>query len=156
MPARVIDGVQQLREIAGQEVGVSDWVEITQDMINQFAHLTGDRQWIHIDVDRARRESPFGTTIAHGFLTVSLLSRFVHEVVEVRGDFKLTVNYGFNRVRFPAPVRAGSRVRAHVAVNSVREVEAAIEIAWGMLVDVEDSGKPALVAEWVTRMYLAD
>jgi acyl dehydratase len=84
-----------------------------------------------VAVDRARRESPFGTTIAHGFLTVSLLSRFIHEVVEVHGDFKLTVNYGFNRVRFPAPVPAGSRIRARVAVNAVREMDGAVEVPWG-------------------------
>jgi acyl dehydratase len=155
MGVRVIDGVAQLREMAGREAGVSDWLEITQDMINGFADLTGDHQWIHIDVDRARRESPFGTTIAHGFLTVSLLSRFIHEVVEVRGDFKLTVNYGFNRVRFPAPVPASSRVRARVAVNAVREMEGAVEVAWGIVVEVDGGSKPALAAEWLTRMYFA-
>jgi acyl dehydratase len=153
MPARVIDGISELEGLKGREVGVSDWVEVTQDMINRFADLTGDHQWIHVNVDRAARESPFQATVAHGFLTVSLLSKLVHDAVEVRGDFKLTVNYGFNKLRFPAPVPAGSRMRAHVTVNSVREVENGNEIAWGILVEIEGKDKPAVAAEWVTRMY---
>src|ERR1017187_4822945 len=147
MPARVIAGVPGLQAMAGQEAGVSDWVEITQNMIDRFANLTGDHQWIHIDAERAARESPFHTTSAHGFLTVSLLSRMMHEAVEVRGEFKMTVNYGFNKLRFPAPVPANSRVRAHVAVNSVREVEGGVEVAWGMSVEIEGKQKPAVAAE---------
>lgn len=153
MAVRVIDGVVELAALTGKEAGVSDWVEVTQDMINRFADLTGDHQWIHVNVDRAARESPFQSTIAHGFLTVSLLSKLMHDAVEVRGDFKLTVNYGFNKVRFPAPVLAGSRIRAHVSANSVREVENGVEVAWGISVEVEGKEKPAVAAEWLTRMY---
>ncbi len=155
MPGRVIGGVAELQTLVGHEAGVSDWVEITQDRIDRFADLTDDHQWIHIDVERAARESPFGTTIAHGFLTVSLLSGMMHEAVEVHGDFPLRVNYGFNRLRFPSPVPAGSRIRAHVAVNSVKAVENGYEVAWGVTVEIENQPKPALAAEWLTRIYSA-
>ena len=153
MPTRVIDGIAELSQLKGQGIGVSDWVQVTQDMIQQFADLTGDHQWIHVNVDRAARESPFQTTIAHGFLTLSLISTLMHEAVEVRGDFKLTVNYGFNKIRFPSPVPAGSRVRAHVALNAVREIDHGVEIAWGIKVEIEGREKPAIAAERLTRMY---
>ena len=153
MAARVIDGLPELQQLIGKEAGVSDWVDVTQDMINRFADLTGDHQWIHVNVDRAARESPFQTTIAHGFLTLSLMSKLVHEAVDVRGDFKLSVNYGLNKLRFPAPVPAGARLRAHVTVNSVRELEGGIELAWGILMEIEGQEKPAVAAEWLTRMY---
>ena len=145
--------VPELKQSIGKEAGVSGWVEVSQDMIDQFAKLTGDGQWIHVDVERARRESPFGATVAHGFLTVALLSRLSSEAVDVRGDFKLRVNYGFNRLRFPAPVVAGSRVRAHLTPNAVRDVEGGVEIAWGIVVEIENQTKPALAAEWLVRMY---
>ena len=135
------------------EAGVSGWLEVTQGLIDQFAVLTGDRQWIHLDAERARRESPFGATVAHGFLTVALLSRMVSEAVDLRVDCKMRVNYGFNRLRFPAPVTAGSRIRAHVTPNAVRDVEGAIEIAWGLVVEIENHAKPALAAEWLVRIY---
>ena len=154
-PARVIDGIAGLKEAAGQEAGVSEWVEVTQEMIDRFADLTGDRQWIHIDRERAERESPFKTTIAHGFLTMSLMSRMVHEAVEVRGEFKLRVNYGFNRLRFPAPVPAGSRVRGRIGVASVKDVDGGAEVAWNITVEIEGRDKPAVAAEWITRMYTA-
>ncbi len=153
MAARVIEGLGELTEFQGKEAGVSDWVEITQEMINRFAELTGDHQWIHVNVDRAARESPFHTTIAHGFFTVAMLSKLMHDAVEFRGGSKLTINYGFNKLRFPAPVPAGSRVRAHVAVNAIRELENGVEIAWGITVEVEGGPKPAVAAEWLTRMY---
>lgn len=141
--------------IPAQEIqgGVSPWVEVTQDMINRFADLTGDHQWIHVEPERAARESPFHATIAHGFLTVSLISRLLDDAVTIPGDYKLAVNYGFNRLRFPAPVLAGSRVRANVAVNAVRDIDNGIEIAWGVTVEVEGKDKPAVAAEWLTRMY---
>jgi acyl dehydratase len=150
--ARVIDSVEELKAATGQEIGVSDWVQVTQEMINRFADLTGDHQWIHVNEDRAARESPFGTTVAHGFLTVSLIARLLHDTIDVRGDFKVAVNYGFNRLRFPAPVTAGSRVRAHISVNGVRDIENGIEVAWGILVEIEGKDKPAVAAEWLTRM----
>src|SRR6266480_3359176 len=106
--------IEEVRASIGREVGVSGWLAVTQETIDGFAALTGDRQWIHVEVERARRESPFGATIAHGFLTVALLSRLVAEAVDVRVECKMRVNYGFNRLRFPAPVPAGSRIRARV------------------------------------------
>jgi acyl dehydratase len=145
--------IEDVKGSIGQEAGVSGWLAVSQDLIDEFAKVTGDRQWIHVDVERARRESPFGGTVAHGFLTVALLSRLVHEAVELRGESKMRVNYGFNRLRFPAPVTAGSRIRARVTPNSVREVEGGIEIAWGVVAEIENQTKPALAAEWLVRIY---
>jgi acyl dehydratase len=146
---RVINGLEELRSLVGQEVGVSDWLPVTQQMINHFADLTGDHQWIHVDVERARKESPFGVTIAHGFLTLSLLANLSHQTVEVRGDFKMRVNYGFNRLRFVSPVPAGSRIRARFSPQKVTDNE----VTWLVTVEVEGQEKPALVAEWLGRFY---
>jgi len=145
--------IEDVRASIGREAGISEWLSVTQDLIDAFATLTGDRQWIHIDADRARRESPFGATVAHGFLTVALLSRLVSQAVNVEMESKLRVNYGFNRLRFPAPVPAGSRIRARVTPNAVRDVDGGIEIAWGVVVEVENQAKPALAAEWLVRTY---
>jgi acyl dehydratase len=123
-------------------------------LIDRFAELTGDSQWIHVDTKRARRDSPFRTTVAHGFLTVALLSSLVSQAVALDIDSKLRVNYGFNRLRFPAPVPSGSRIRARVTPNAVREIEGGVEIAWGIVVAVENQLKPALAAEWLVRAYL--
>ena len=145
--------IEELRQSIGKEAGVSGWLPVSQRLVDEFAELSGDRQWIHVDVERARRESPFGTTVAHGFLTVALLSRLVHDAVNVQADSKLRVNYGFNRLRFPAPVRVGSRIRARVTPNAVRDVEGGVEIAWGVVVEIENQAKPALAAEWLLRVY---
>jgi acyl dehydratase len=145
--------IEEVQSSLGREAGVSEWLTVTQELIDGFADLTGDRQWIHVDGERARRESPFGTTIAHGFLTVSLLSRLMREVVDFSSGPGMRLNYGFNRLRFPAPVRAGSRIRAHVTPNAVREVEDGSEIAWGIVVEIENEPKPALAAEWLVRVY---
>ncbi len=146
---------EEIRESIGREAGVSPWLTVTQEMIGRFADLTGDHQWIHTDPERARRESPFHTTIAHGFLTVSLLSRMIHEAIELEIPARLRVNYGFNRLRFPAPVPAGARLPAHVTPNAVRDVEGGVEIAWGITVEIENQPKPALAAEWLIRAYYA-
>lgn len=145
--------IEEIGQSIGKEAGASEWRTVSQSMIDEFAELTGDRQWIHIDVERARSESPFGNTVAHGFLTVALLSRMVSEAVDLQANSKLRVNYGFNKLRFPAPVVAGSRIRAHVTPNSIRDVENGIEIAWGVVVEIENQAKPALAAEWLVRMY---
>jgi len=145
--------LQELRSRAGQEIGVSPWHTVTQEQINRFADVSGDDQWIHCDVERARRESPYGTTIAHGFLTVSLLSKFAKEAVAIEGDYKMRINYGFNRLRFTGGVPAGSRIRARFTLNSMKEIEGGVEIAWGVSVEVEGRDKPALVAEWLGRTY---
>lgn len=146
---RVINGLDELRSLTGQEVGLSDWIEVSQEMINRFADLTGDHQWIHVDVERARKETPFGSTIAHGFLTVSLLSEFSRRTVEVRGDFKMRINYGFNKLRFVSPVPAGSKIRARFTPQKVTDNE----VTWQVTVEVEGQQKPALVAEWLGRFY---
>jgi acyl dehydratase len=146
---RIINGLDELRSLTGQEVGVSDWLEVSQDMINRFADLTGDHQWIHVDVERARRESPFGSTIAHGFLTVSLMVELSRRAVDIRGDFKLRVNYGFNKLRFVSPVPAGARIRGHFTPQKVTDNE----VAWLVTVEVEGQQKPAIVAEWLGRFY---
>ncbi len=150
MPSpRVIEGVEELKKLAGQEVAVSDWLTVSQEMINRFADLTGDHQWIHVDVERARRETPFGSTIAHGFLTVSLLPQLSRDAMELRGAFKMRINYGFNRLRFVSPVKAGSRIRGRFTAQNVTDNE----VTWLVTVEAEGSEKPALVAEWLGRMY---
>jgi acyl dehydratase len=145
-----------LKELAakvGQEVVVSDWLEVTQERIDQFADATGDHQWIHVDVERARRESPFGTTIAHGFLTLSLLSHFLNNSLEF-GDSKMGVNYGCNRLRFTAPVKAGSRLRARFKLKEFQRIEGGVQMIWDVAMECEGQEKPALVAEWVGRRYV--
>ena len=145
--------IDELQALIGREAGVSDWLTITQELIDGFAALTGDRQWIHVDPERARRESPFGTTVAHGFLTVALLSKLVSQAVNMQVDSKMRINYGFNRLRFPAPVLAGSRIRAHVTPNAIRDIDGGVEIAWGVTIEIENQPKPALAAEWLVRAY---
>ncbi len=146
---RIIEGLEELRSLEGQEAGVSDWLTVTQEMIDRFADVTNDHQWIHVDAERAKRESRFGTTVAHGFLTLSLLSQLMHQAVEIRGNFKMLINYGFNRVRFVSPVPAGSRIRARLAVKTVGDNE----VIWLVTVELEGSEKPAIVAEWLERFY---
>jgi acyl dehydratase len=145
--------LDDLRNNVGKELGVSHWHEVTQSQIDQFADVTGDHQWIHLDQDRARRESPYGTTIAHGFLTVSLMPMLFTEAVETTGDVKLRVNYGFNRLRFTGAVPSGSRIRGRFTLSSIKDVEGGVEIAWLSTVEVEGRDKPALVAEWLGRTY---
>ncbi len=145
--------IDHLKTRTGQEIGSSGWHTVTQEQIDRFAEVTGDDQWIHIDVERAGRESPYGTTIAHGFLTVSLLPILIREAVDFRSNAKMSVNYGFNRLRFTGAVPSGSRVRARFTLNSIKDIEGGVEIAWGVTVDVEGREKPALVAEWLGRTY---
>jgi acyl dehydratase len=142
--------IPELRGRVGEEIGVSEWREISQERINDFARVTEDDQWIHLDGERAQRESAYGTTIAHGFFTVSLLPVWFRETVNLRG--RMTINYGFNRLRFPAAVPAGSRVRARFVLNSIKDVDGGAEIAWGISVEIEGREKPALAAEWLIRV----
>lgn len=153
MPQRVINDLEELRGLVGQEVGVTDWFEVTQSRINDFAEATEDRQWIHIDVERARSESPYKTTIAHGFLTLSLISCLAKQAVRLEGNFKMGINYGLNRVRFPAAVPSGSRIRGRYALQSLEEFEGGIQITWQVTIEVEGAQKPSLVAEWLVRQY---
>jgi acyl dehydratase len=145
--------LSELRTQVGQEVGISAWREVTQSQIDRFAEVTGDHQWIHIDQERAARESPYGTTIAHGFLTVALLSELINEAVIIDGDFKLRVNYGFNRLRFTGAVPSGSRVRGRFTLQSIKDIDGGVELTWLSTVEVEGRDKPALVAEWLGRTY---
>ncbi len=152
---RIVNGIDDLKALLGQEAGVSEWHTITQQQIDAFAGITGDHQWIHTDPERARRESPYGAAIAHGFLTVSLLSGMIEEAISLQGNFKMRINYGFNRLRFTSAVPAGARVRARFTVNALKEIEGGVEIAWGVIVEIEGHTKPALVAEWLDRSYLS-
>ena len=145
--------LEALRARVGEEIGVSQWHTVTQEQIDKFAEVSGDHQWIHIDQERARRESPYGTTIAHGFLTVSMLSNLSNEAIHIEGDFKMRVNYGFNRLRFTGPVRSGARIRAHFVLQSIKDVDGGVEICWLSTVEVEGQEKPALVADWLGRTY---
>lgn len=153
MPPRVISDLDELRGLVGQEVGVSDWFEVTQSRIDAFAESTEDRQWIHVDVERARSESPYKTTIAHGFLTLSLISCLAKQAVRIEGGFKMGINYGLNRVRFPAAVPSGSRIRGRYALQSLEEIEGGIQITWHVTIEVEGAKKPSLAAEWLVRQY---
>ena len=147
-----IPDVLALRTRVGEEVAVSDWLAITQERIQQFADATGDHQWIHLDVARAARESPFKTTIAHGFLTLSLVSVLLRDAIRIKGP-SLAVNCGLNRVRFTAPVPAGSRVRARIAPASVGEIGGSIQVIWTITIEREGGDKPCCVLEWIVRYY---
>jgi acyl dehydratase len=151
--AMIVDTPDSLKQFVGKEIGVSEWLTITQERIEQFAEATEDRQWIHLDRERAEKESPYGTTIGHGFLTLSLISRFMKDVIEIRGEIGMTINYGLNRVRFPSPVRAGSKVRARVTLLSVKDVSGAYETIFSVTVESEGGEKPCCVAESVVRYY---
>jgi acyl dehydratase len=146
----VIPGVERLKEWVGKEVAVSDWVDVSQERIDAFASATGDDQWIHVDRERAARESPYGGTVAHGFLTLSLLPYLMREALDVRGA-RLGINYGLNRVRFTGPVPAGSRVRARFRLAAAEDIEGGVQAVWDVTVECEGEAKPALVAEWITR-----
>src|SRR5262245_4626834 len=130
MAKRVIHSVAELFELVGKEVGITDWLTVTQAAIDQFADLTGDRQWIHVDAERARRESPYGTTVAHGCFTLALLCQFQRQLLELGGDYSRLINYGLNRVRFPAPVLADARIRARSTLQNIEEIEGGYQLTW--------------------------
>jgi acyl dehydratase len=148
----VIPSIDRLKDWLGKEVAVSDWAEVSQERIDAFAAATGDDQWIHVDRERAAKESPYGTTVAHGFLTLSLLPYLIREAVDVRGA-RMGINYGLNRVRFTGPVPAGSRVRARFVLAACEEIEGGVQAVWSVSVECEGEAKPALVSEWITRRY---
>jgi acyl dehydratase len=149
---REIATLAELKALVGQEVAVSDWVEITQERVNQFAEATGDHQWIHLDVERCKRESPFGGPIAHGFLTLSLLPMLMQNSVRMT-DVRMGVNYGLNKVRFPAPVPVGSKVRSRTTVLSVQDIEGGAQVTWQVTIEREGGDKPVCVAESISRRY---
>jgi acyl dehydratase len=141
-----------LKAVVGQEVAVSDWVTVTQERVNLFADATNDHQWIHVDLDRCKRESPFGGPIAHGFLTLSLLSALFEQSVRMV-DANMVVNYGLNKVRFPAPVPVGSRVRARLTLAKVEDIDGGAQLEWNVVVEREGGSKPVCVAELLLRRY---
>ncbi|NEB75177.1 MaoC family dehydratase [Streptomyces sp. SID14478] len=149
---RVFKDVDELKAAVGEQLGHSDWVEVTQERIDLFAEATGDHQWIHVDPERAK-EGPFGTTIAHGYLTLSLLPLFGPQLLCVEG-MKMGVNYGTNKVRFPATVPVGSRLRATAKITSVDDVAGGVQLAVAFTVEREGGDKPVCVAESVSRYYL--
>jgi acyl dehydratase len=153
MPRLILDSLQSLKDYVGREIATTDWLPVTQERILQFADATEDRQWIHVDPERARRESPYGAAIAHGFLTLSLMSRFMREAIQLPGDVRQTINYGLNRVRFPAPVRAGEKIRAHVRLQSCRELPGSFEAVFNITIETEGAEKPCCAAEWILRYY---
>ena len=136
----------------GQDVATSDWVQMTQERVGRFADATSDHQWIHVDPDRAR-SGPFGTTIAHGFLTLSLIPHFLETALRVEG-LRMVVNYGLNKVRFTAPVPVGSRIRAHLHLMAVQTLEPeGLQLSWRITMELEGASKPACVAEALVRYY---
>jgi acyl dehydratase len=153
MPPLVVETLDSLRELVGREIAVTEWFPVTQDRIQQFAEATEDRQWIHLDAERARRESPYGTTIAHGFLTLSLLSQLMKQAIQIRTGVRMGINYGLNRVRFPSPVGTGSRIRARFTLQSLKDLPNAVEAVFSVSVEGEHSDKPCCVAEWIVRYY---
>jgi acyl dehydratase len=153
-----IDHLNSLKQWEGCELPATDWLVVTQDRIQKFADATEDHQWIHLDPDRARRESPFGGAIAHGFLTLSLLSYWMKQAIHIRSGVAMAVNYGLNKVRFPSPVHADSRARARVTLLSVKEAPEFVDATFlihveSRSVESQTSGKPCCVAEWLVRYY---
>lgn len=149
---REIASVAELKNLVGQEVAVTDWIGISQERVKLFAEATGDHQWIHLDVERSRAESPYGGTIAHGFLTLSLLPMMMASALSMP-NCKLAVNYGLNKVRFPAPVPVGSRVRGRMTLLEVEDIEGGVQITWKVTMEREGGDKPVCVVESISRRY---
>ena len=148
-----VESVEKLGEFVGREVALSEWLEVSQERVNAFAEATEDRQWIHTEPERAARESPFKGTIAHGFLTLSLLSEMGRTAVAV-GGVRMGINYGLNRVRFVAPVPAGSRIRGRFRLAALEELKGGGQATWEVSVEREGGDKPCCVAEWLVRYYV--
>jgi acyl dehydratase len=149
---REIHSLAELKSLTGQEVVVSDWIDISQQRVDTFAEATGDRQWIHVDVERSRRESPYGGTIAHGFLTLSLVPGLMDTALCMT-DVRVALNYGLNKVRFPAPVLVGSRVRGRIMLLAVDDIPDGAQMTWQVTIEREGGDKPVCVAELVSRRY---
>ncbi|MHA3703839.1 MaoC family dehydratase [Jatrophihabitans sp. YIM 134969] len=147
-----VDGVEGVRSLVGEPLGPTDWITITQEQVNQFADATDDHQWIHVDVERAK-SGPFGGPIAHGYLTLALLPQFLPGLLEITG-FAMGINYGAERVRFPAPVPVGARLRATAVVDDVTDVKGGLQMQVTVTIEIEDNPKPACVATVLLRRYL--
>ncbi len=150
---RILENIEELKTLVGQEIGISEWTTISQDRINKFADATGDHQWIHIDVERAKNELPGGTTIAHGFLTLSLLPKLAQEIYKVKG-LRHSLNYGSDRIRFTAPVPAESRIRGRYKLKSTEDVkDNGVKIIGEMTIEIEGRDRPACIVESISIVY---
>jgi acyl dehydratase len=148
--AKTFTGVDQVVHAVGTQLGETEWLEITQEQVNQFADATGDHQWIHVDVEKAAK-GPYGGTVAHGYLTLSLIARFGNELFSIEG-VTAKLNYGVNKVRFPAPVPVGARVRASASIAGAQETPSGVQVSLQWVIDIENSTKPACVAETVVLL----
>ena len=153
MAQTTVEGVEGVLAKVGQHLGHSEWVEITQEQVNQFAEATHDHQWIHVDVERAKKESPFGGPIAHGYLTLSLVSALSAQIIEAKG-FRMGVNYGADKIRFMSPVPVGARIRASATLDDARQFEGGVQMTLGITMEIEDQPKPAMVAAILFRRYV--
>ncbi|SFM22089.1 MaoC family dehydratase [Rugamonas rubra] len=149
---RELATLEEMKALVGQEVAVSDWVEISQQRVDLFAEASGDHQWIHVDVERAALESPFGGTVAHGFMTLALVPAMLVNALHM-ADMRMGINYGLNKVRFPAPVPVGSRLRARLTIQAIEDIEGGAQVEWGVVVEREGGVKPVCVAEFLMRRY---
>jgi acyl dehydratase len=148
-----VNGIDEVRGLVGQTIGPSEWREVTQEDINTFADLSGDHQWIHVDVERAKKESPFGGPIAHGYLTLSLVSALSAQIIEAKG-FRMGVNYGADKIRFMSPVPVGARIRASATLDDAKQFEGGVQMTLGITMEIENQPKPAMVAAILFRRYL--
>jgi acyl dehydratase len=153
MAQTAVDGVEGVQALVGQHLGHSEWLTVTQEQVDLFAEATGDAQWIHVDPERAKAESPFGGPVAHGYLTLSLLPMLVPQIIEITG-FRMGVNYGLDKVRFPSPVPVGSRLRAGATLDSAAPFDGGVQMVVTVTVELEGGTKPAMVATTVSRRYL--
>jgi acyl dehydratase len=153
MSPLTLDSLASLKDHVGRHIATTDWQAVSQQRIQQFAETTGDHQWIHVDPERARRESPFKTTIAHGFLTLSLLPQMMPQVLEIKSGVRMGINYGLNRLRFVSPVLAGMKIRGQFTLQSIKELPDCCEAVYLVTVEGEGVEKPCCVAEWVVRYY---
>jgi acyl dehydratase len=152
MTMRIIANLAELKSLIGQTVAVTDWVAVLQPQVNEFAEATGDRQWIHVDEERCQRESPYKATIAHGFLSLSLIPMLLEQAISMP-DVEMALNYGLNKVRFPTPLLVGSRVRAHIQLQQVEDIKGGAQVYWQITIECEGQVKPVCVAELITRRY---
>ncbi|MGI5193495.1 MaoC family dehydratase [Streptomyces sp. CA-288835] len=146
-----VNGIDELKKLAGSDLGTSEWIEVTQERINTFADATGDHQWIHVDPERAK-EGPFGAPIAHGYLTLSLFIPLFTELLDVEG-VSTKVNYGLNKVRFPSPVKVGSKIRLVGKLASVEDVPGGVQVTVDGTIEIEGGAKPAAVLQSLSRFY---
>ena len=153
MAHTTFDGIDEVRAAVGRRLGHSDWVTVTQEQVQTFAEATGDHQWIHVDVERAKRESPFGGPVAHGYLTLSLVSALSGQIIEATG-FRMGVNYGADKIRFMSPVPVGARIRASATLDEAKQFEGGVQMNMGITMEIENQSKPAMIASILFRRYV--